>query len=126
MQWTKANLWPTASARGWKSGEASQATLDRNSLPLNEAATDWARSYLAALTSRRGPECLQYDPTLHRLCLNPAFVEWLMGWPEAWTLPYARTGYEPAVTASSLVRPSTPGAAFGITCLEDEPMRSTQ
>ena len=30
--------WPTAAARDWKNGDASQATLDRNARPLNEIA----------------------------------------------------------------------------------------
>ena len=30
--------WPTATARDWKSGQASDATLNRNSRPLNEVA----------------------------------------------------------------------------------------
>lgn len=108
-----ANLWPTASARDWKSGEASQDTLDRNSRPLNETATDWARSHLAALTSKDGPECLRYDPTSHRLSLNPAFVEWLMGWSDGHTMPYASTGSAPAETESSQPKPRMHGAGSG-------------
>jgi hypothetical protein len=33
--------WPIASARDWKSGDASPETMDRNARPLNEAATHW-------------------------------------------------------------------------------------
>jgi hypothetical protein len=33
--------------------------------------------------------------------LNPAFVEWLMGWPEAWSVPIALTACTSSVTASS-------------------------
>lgn len=117
VQWAKENLWPTASARDWKSGEASQETLERNSRPLNETATDWARSHLAKLTSPGGPECLRYDPTLHRLCLNPAFVEWLMGWSDGHTMPYASTGSAPVETESSPSRQRTPGEGSGLTCL---------
>jgi hypothetical protein len=36
-----AKEWPTPSARDWKSGEASQETMDRNARPLNEVATLW-------------------------------------------------------------------------------------
>ncbi len=35
---TMAAQWPTASARDWKSGEASDETMDRNAKPLNEIA----------------------------------------------------------------------------------------
>lgn len=40
--------------------------------------------------------------------VNPEFVEWLMGWPRGWTLPYcsALTASEPAETASCPSKPS--------------------
>lgn len=115
VQWGKEHLWPTPSARDWKSGEHSEATERRNSRPLTESAWSWARSHLAALTSTGGPECLRYDPTSHRLSLNPAFVEGLMGWPEGWTLPYARTVCVHAATELFPSKPPTPGAASGTT-----------
>lgn len=34
-----ASCWPKPSARDWKSGQASQDTMDRNARPLNEVAT---------------------------------------------------------------------------------------
>ena len=48
----------TPTAMDWKSGKASQATMDRNSRPLSE----------------------QIGGTL-----NPTWVEWLMGWPLEWS-----------------------------------------
>jgi len=48
----------TPTARDWKSGKASQATMDRNSRPLSEQIGG---------------------------SLNPTWVEWLMGWPLGWT-----------------------------------------
>ena len=48
----------TPTARDWRSGKASQATMDRNSRPLSEQVGG---------------------------SLNPTWVEWLMGWPLAWT-----------------------------------------
>ena len=48
----------TPTARDWRSGEASQATHDKNSRPLSEQ--------IGGL-------------------LNPTWVEWLMGWPLEWT-----------------------------------------
>lgn len=67
--------WPTPSARDWRSGKASQMTLDRNSRPLNEVVTE------------RDPQ--------GGGSLNPTFVEWLMGWPIGWTAcaPLAMVGY---------------------------------
>jgi DNA (cytosine-5)-methyltransferase 1 len=48
----------TPTARDWKSGKASQATMERNSRPLSEQIGG---------------------------SLNPTWVEWLMGWPLGWT-----------------------------------------
>lgn len=111
--WARENLWATASARDWKSGEHSEATGRRNARPLSEEAWAWAHSRLSALTSKGGRECLQYDPTLHRLCLTPAFVEWLMGWPEGWTLPYAQTDSALAETGWCPTKRPMPGAGCG-------------
>jgi hypothetical protein len=48
----------TPTAMDWRSGKASQATLERNSRPLSEQIGG---------------------------SLNPMWVEWLMGWPLGWT-----------------------------------------
>ena len=48
----------TPTARDWKSGKASEATMERNSRPLSEQIGG---------------------------SLNPTWVEWLMGWPLGWT-----------------------------------------
>jgi hypothetical protein len=48
----------TPTARDWRSGKASQATMERNSRPLSEQIGG---------------------------SLNPTWVEWLMGWPLGWT-----------------------------------------
>lgn len=37
----KLSTWPTASARDWKSGDASAATMERNARPLNEVVEQW-------------------------------------------------------------------------------------
>ncbi len=55
---TAVKMWPTATARDWRSGKASEATMQRNSRPLSETVGG---------------------------SLNPAWVEWLMGYPEGWT-----------------------------------------
>lgn len=108
----QARQWPTASARDWKDGQASEATMDRNARPLNEIAVHWPtpntprphdsentagadfenqnQNDLARAASRFGPP----PPTTstpggkcsHKTRrLNPRFVEWLMGWPQGWT-----------------------------------------
>ena len=48
----------TPTARDWRSGKASRATMERNSRPLSEQVGG---------------------------SLNPTWVEWLMGWPLGWT-----------------------------------------
>jgi hypothetical protein len=53
---------PAPSARDWKSSNASPETMAKNARPLNET-----------VTGGRGGQ------------LNPAWVEWLMGWPSGWT-----------------------------------------
>jgi hypothetical protein len=55
-------LWPTASALDWKSGKSNQH--GKNSRPLNEVVC--------------GPAKMNGS-------LNPAWVEWLMGYPTGWT-----------------------------------------
>ena len=50
--------WPTASARDWKDGRASQTTLDRNARPLNEVATQvagWATPNASDGSGGKGP-----------------------------------------------------------------------
>lgn len=42
------------------------------------------------------------------LCLNPAFVEWLMGFPPDWTRPTGWTACGGSATASSPPRPNSP------------------
>lgn len=93
--WGRDNLWPTCTVHGNDNRAGLSPTSGDG---LQTAAKDWARSHLAALTSKDGPECLRYDPTLHRLCLNPAFVEWLMGWSDGHTIPYALIASEPLAT----------------------------
>jgi hypothetical protein len=61
-----AALLPTPTARDWKSSNASQATMERNSRPLNET-----------LTGGKGGQ------------LNPQFVLEMMGFPPDWMeLPF--------------------------------------
>ena len=54
----ECGLLPTPMARDWRSGKASPATLAKNSRPLSER--------IGGL-------------------LNPAWIEWLMGFPTGWT-----------------------------------------
>jgi hypothetical protein len=56
---------PTPTQRDWRSGEASEETLNRNARPLNEVVISQTG---AAGTTR----------------LNPQFVAWMMGYPPDW------------------------------------------
>ena len=46
-------LWPTPSARDWKSGKASKATMERNARPLNEVVL-WATPSVCGNHNRKG------------------------------------------------------------------------
>lgn len=59
---TEYSLWPTPTARDWRSGRVSEKTLAKNVRPLNEAVTAIA------------------DHTY----LNPDWVEVMMGLPPGW------------------------------------------
>lgn len=75
--------WATASARDWKNGQASEATMQRNSRPLNEVAVSGLTAPGShAATGKRGQ-------------LNPDFSRYLQGFPEGWG------SYAPTGTASS-------------------------
>ena len=56
---------PTPTQRDWKSGEASDETLNRNARPLNEV--------VISQTGSAG-----------QMRLNPLFVAWMMGYPPGW------------------------------------------
>jgi hypothetical protein len=73
-------VWPTITAQDAKNnGGASQ--FQRNTKPLNVEATLHCSHPTQTATGAA------FQPTL-----NPAFTEWLMGWPIGWT------ALEPAVT----------------------------
>jgi hypothetical protein len=104
----QVSAWPTPSARDWKG--ATDGKFGNNSRPLNEVAKVWAtptslsfgdshqpgnsRSYNQNMELARDIYS-RLDPMIStvgeahshpRRSLNPLFVEWLMGWPPAWTL----------------------------------------
>jgi hypothetical protein len=70
----------TPTARDWRSGKASEATMMRNSRPLSEQIGG---------------------------SLNPTWVEWLMGWPLGWTdlEPSATDRYRSALRPPSACLP---------------------
>lgn len=94
--------WPAPKARDWKTPGGLGAD-DRHAPDLNVAASRF--SHPGPPTSTPGAPSLRPDPTLPRGSrpqLNPAFVEWLMNWPEGWSAasPLDPTAFESWETAS--------------------------
>lgn len=92
-------------------GGASQH--DRNSPPLNTVVTmtDWGKYAPAVarweqVTNRHAPE-----PTDGEGRLNPALVEWMMGYPEGWVDGIPRTGQLKAL--GNAIVPHQAAAAWG-------------
>lgn len=85
-QASTALAWPTPAARDAKgaNGPEHLAKERGHHDQLPNAVALWS-GHPGPETSRGGPESSPSAPTSRRL--NPAFVEWLMGWPEGWTLP---------------------------------------
>jgi len=80
--------WPTPAARDSHSASASAEHYEKR-LAEPRGKTLPEAIALAAHQDRKvtGAESI---PASSRL--NPAFVEWLMGWPEGWSLPFPRFG----------------------------------
>ncbi len=99
------NLWPTATARDWRSGKTSEKTMNRNSRPLNEVVVSEEKMWPTPMAHEarlgyqdrsRGKKGTQESLTTKvinnlggrkSVCgqLNTAWVEWLMGFPIGWT-----------------------------------------
>jgi hypothetical protein len=80
---TQVRSWPTPAARDSKGTPLVLRT--ENSRPLNEVAVALWSGRLDLETSKAWPESPPRTRTSSRL--NPAFCEWLMGWPEGSSLP---------------------------------------
>ena len=83
--------WPTPNARDFKSGEASQDTMEKNSRPLNDAVTHWEpqASLPQVQPTPDGETSSEITPGLPQLLpkkrLNPLFDCWVMSMPPLWT-----------------------------------------
>ena len=76
VQVKMASGWATPSARDWRSGKASQETLDHNARPLNEQVV----AFTPSLPDGSGSTA----PTAASGVLHPAFPFSLMGLPQRW------------------------------------------
>jgi len=97
--------WATATATDWRSGKASQATMERNARPLNEMAVAMFPTPTSLSKAKDGNNEAGNSAGLvaiRRIAisgttpngsqeqtgkpggLNPAFVCWLMGYPPEW------------------------------------------
>lgn len=96
--------WARPTCRDWKDGAG----------PSEEAPTNGLLGRQAPRTPMPGPSSshtgpISPPPSPSPLRLNPAFVEWLMNWPEGWSdfAPLAPSAYKSWETAwSQRLRPS--------------------
>jgi hypothetical protein len=107
-----ARTWPTPGANDHK----GSAEMGQRRGQLDEATEHWqpqqAESHCslpAPATSTDGGGSSSTGPT-SRPRLNPAFVEWLMGWPGGWT------DFAPAATELSLWRRRMRSSLSGLVC----------
>ena len=87
-------VWATPAARDWRSGKASDETMERNSRPLNEQVemmwpTPRAGSDTMVGDTNHWKALQKTDLKDGRNALNPDWVEALMGYPPGWTNPTA-------------------------------------
>jgi hypothetical protein len=111
-----AGKWPTPVASDWRSGLTSEATASKNSRPLREKVM-WRtpsahvidpKSSVVKLTGRKpsDPQVGLADQVGGQL--NPAWVEWLMGWP------IGHTESKHWATAKSRSKRPTPGSRSAV------------
>lgn len=106
VQVKMASGWATPSARDWRSGKASQETLDHNARPLNEQVVAFSPQGASTPSGTDGSGCSV--PTENSGVLHPAFPFCLMGLPLSWLehcpLPETRSRRRSRRSSSSRVR----------------------
>lgn len=121
-QASTALAWPTPAARDAKgaNGPEHLAKERGHHDQLPNAVALWS-GRPDPETSRGGPESSPSAPTSRRL--NPAFVEWLMNWPEGWSLPVVRS-VNGSSLASTPCGPTGSGSSETASCLPKPRRRS--
>lgn len=89
----QANAWATPRASDGAKGGPNQSQGGKPALCAQASGH-------RALTMTPDGEVLSPDGLTSRR-LNPAFVEWLMGWPEGWSIPSGLIDSDSSATASS-------------------------
>jgi hypothetical protein len=79
-------MWPTPTSRDWKDGSARSCA----NVPVNALlgrAVHWATPSICGNYNRKGASATSGDGLATQVggALNPTWVEWLMGFPLAWT-----------------------------------------
>jgi hypothetical protein len=101
-------LWQTPQTMG---GGSTSRSGDRIDEPLiSGQALMTSRSCLPAPATSTPGDASSSDAPTSRPRLNPAFVEWLMGWPEGWT------DFAPAATAYTRWRRRMRSYLCGLVC----------
>ena len=102
----QAQQWPTPASRDYRTPN-SQSLQERGQGAKGEQLPNFVEHHFShpAQQTQHGPKSSGADPILPRR-LNPAFVEWLMGWPIGWTIaePSASSAAETALWRRKLLR----------------------
>jgi hypothetical protein len=87
--------WATPSVRDWKSDDASQSPEHSPPLGRQVLRETGEASQFPTPTSSRRHGLQSHGRNVVAARLNPAFVEWLMGWPRGWSAcaPLATASY---------------------------------
>ena len=102
----QAQQWPTPASRDYRTPNSQESQESRKHTG-GEQLPNYVEHHFSppVQQAQAGPKSSDSDPTSPRR-LNPAFVEWLMGWPIGWTIaePSASSAAETALWRRRLLR----------------------
>jgi hypothetical protein len=117
----KAAQWPTPQTSD-SGGIVDEKAADLSHIAENSEREQLCRRVAVLLrdlglldptTSAHGRSSFGPTQSSFRGRLNPAFEEWLMGFPIGWTEVPGTTGSEPSATPSSRPNPNSPSESSG-------------